>query len=1104
MKKNWLYLRCNPGISKLVRKMKITIFLLITAILGTTAAESYSQSAKLTLDLKHSTIKEILNNIENQSEFRFFYSGSVDVERRISISSKDQKVFDVLDELFEGTDVKYEVIGRQIALVKNNESFNFESVQVNQQRTFSGTVTDESGESLPGVTVLVKGSTQGTVTNADGNYSLENVPEDATLVFSFVGMRTQEVEVGGQTTIDVTMVVDAIGIEEVVAIGYGTMKKSDLTGSISSVTSRDLAQIPASNVLEQAQARIAGVDIVRSNGSPGAPIQIRIRGNRSINASNEPLYVVDGIPTSANINEFNPNDIESMEILKDASAVAIYGSRGANGVVLITTKRGRRGKGVISYDSYYGIKKPIENLDLMNPQEFMAYKRVAYGMEPNDSSSDDEIFSNLELENFQKGNITNWFNEVVQNSAVQQEHMVSVSGGSDEVAYYVSGSYFDEQGLIKNTDFDRVAFRVNIDAKVTDKFKLGMSSTVSNTERNQMNNEPYSGALRFSPLTNPYNENGEFLPYPNPDEGLISNPLTNLQPNQYVDETKGLRIFANIFGVLKISNDLTFRLNFGPDYNISRRGRYTGSLDQNINTASINNSNEFNYTLENILTYERKLGNHSLNAVGLFSVQESKLETSNSSAQDLPIERATFYDLGSASTITGVGSSLLRWGLLSYMGRFNYSFLDRYLLTLTGRYDGSSRLAENNKWDFFPAVSMGWILSEEDFFNSNVLPFFKIRASYGEVGNTSISPYQTQGGLVRSVYAYGNIGAFGFKQNSIPNPKLSWETSKTTNIGLDFGLLNGILSGTFEIYNTNTENLLLNRVIPVTSGYSSILQNIGSTRNRGWEFTASAPILKNANGFNWDISLNVFSNKEEITKLFDDKSDDVGNRWFIGEPINVFYSFEKLGIWQLDEAEEAAEHNQEPGEIKIADVNGRDENGEYTNKPDGIIDSDDRKVLGSTVPNWVGGITNRLSWKGIDFSFLIYTRQGHMLNSDYHHIGANNWQGRYNSINHDFWTETNPTNDFPKPQSSEAPLYADAVRYFDASFVKIKNIAIGYTIDDAVLEKINISSLRIYFTANNPITFSKFDVIDPETSGNVGSNNTLTTSTYLFGLNVKF
>jgi len=969
--------------------------------------------------------------------------------------------------------------------------------------SISGTVVDQDNTPIPGATVIVVGTNTGTVTDIDGKFTVDASPGQVIRI-SFIGFESAEVTIGNQTQLNISLIEDTSSLEEVVVVGYGTQRKSDLTGAISSVTSEDLKETPAGNFLEQSQGRLAGVDIVRSNGSPGSPVQIRIRGNRSINASNEPLYVIDGIPTNANINDFNPNDIESMEVLKDASSVAIYGSRGANGVVLITTKRGKTGKAVISYDGYYGVKQPIENLNLMDGNAFAAYSRIARGHDGDDSSFDSNFLAPLEIENLQAGRFTNWLDLAIQTGS-QQDHQVSVSGGTDKVNYYVSGSFFKEDGYIPGTDFERTAIRVNLESKLTDKLKMGLSATVSLSERNQMSSAPFSNSLGYSPLVGPYDEEGNFLAFPNPREGLLSNPLLNYQPYQYVDETRGHRIFANLYAEYQFNDHLKLRVNYGPDFNLTRRGTYGGMLDGNINQGEINNQMDFAYTQENILSYDKSFGKHDLNLVGLFSVQSSRFETSSLSGQDIPIEKSLFYDLGSSSTITGIGSSLGEWGLTSYMGRANYRFDDKFLFTLTGRADGSSRLAEGNKWAFFPAFSAGYILSEEELMQGSKISFLKIRGGYGEVGNTAISAYQTLGGLERTTYVFGSTAAFGYANNLIPNPDLKWEISKTMNLGLDYGLFEDRINGSLEYYITNTSNLLLNRLLPITSGYNSVLQNIGSTRNSGWELSVNANIINQPTWLRWDVNMNVFSNKEQITELFDGDSDDVGNSWFIGEPVNVFYDFEQGGIWQLDEADLAADYGQQPGDIRINDVNGRGEDGELNKQPDGNINSDDRKVLGSTVPSWSGGLTNRFSYKGFDLSVLVHARMGQMLNSGYHNLGGNNWQGRYNAITMDYWTADNPTNAIPRPNAGEAPLYASAVRYFDGSYIKIRNIALGYNFNSGLIKKLGLNSARVYSTVNNAFIFSPYKTVDPETSnGSVGGGSPLTTASYIFGINLKF
>ena len=974
-----------------------------------------------------------------------------------------------------------------------------------QQIRVKGKITLVSDKTeVPGVNIVVKNTTIGTSSDAQGDYEL-NVSPDAILVFSGIGYVTQETAVGGRDIVNVALESDTKQLDELVVVGYGTQKKRDLTGAISSISAKDIAETPAANFLANAQGRLAGVDIVRSSGAPGSDFTIRIRGNRSINASNNPLYVVDGIPTDVSINDFNPNDIESMEVLKDASSVAIYGSRGANGVIIITTKKGKEGKAVISYDGYYGIKKAKKDINLMTGTDFAGYVRASRGLAKDDASQDASFLSGIEIENLAKGVSTDWL-DLILRDGIQQSHQLSASGGNKNTTYYLSGSYFDEKGIQQKSDYKRYSFRTNLESKLTERLKVGLSATVTNDVQNTMANAPYSNALSFSPLVLPYDANGNFVAYPNPREGNATNPLLEYQPNQYVNERKKYRVFANIYGEYKIAEGLSYRLNYGPDLNTSRRGTYNGTLAGSTNTASVDNQQNFAYTLENILNFDKKFGKHALNVTGLFSTQKNRFESSQINVRDIPIETSSFYDIGSAVEITDKRSSLTQWGLLSYMGRINYGFKDRYLLTLTGRADGSSRLSAGKNWAFFPSVSAGWVISDEAFLNKvKAISFLKIRAGYGQVGNTSIEPYQTLGGLTRSSYAFGSEPAFGYALNVIPNPDLRWEISKTINVGVDFGLLNDRISGSLELYDTKTSDLLLSRLIPITSGYASILQNIGATSNKGWELTLNGSIISSASGFKWDAAANVFSNKEKIVELFNGSDDDVGNKWFIGQPINVFYSFKQTGIWQSSEATQATEAGQRPGDIKIGDVNGRDANGVLTKSPDGKINADDRTVLGSTVPKWSGGITNRFSFKGIDFSFLVFARQGQMIQSDFHNLGGNQWQGRYNSINFDYWTPTNETNQIPRPYAASAPLYADAVRYFNGSFVKIRNITLGYNLPKSLFGKTGISSLRIYGTADNAFIFSKYKLVDPETAnGIVGGSTPMSAATYVFGVNLKF
>jgi len=1112
MKKNILNYNYLAG---LMRISMLQLVLVLSCAAGSIAMDSEAQdllSRKVSVSFRDRDVKTLLFEIEKQTDVHFVFSPKlIAADRKLSISVANEPISNVLNTYLKPLGIGYEATPKVIVLhysantIQQSEPAPVKSESNMNTRKISGKVTDEKGEGMPGVSILVKGTQRGTTTDLDGNYTVDDVDENTILVFSYVGYLAQEVQVGSGSDIAISLIADPRELEELVVVGYGTQKKRDLTGAISSISAKDIAETPAANFLANAQGRLAGVDIVKSNGAPGSDFTIRIRGNRSINASNNPLYVVDGIPTDVSINDFNPDDIESMEVLKDASSVAIYGSRGANGVIIITTKKGKEGKAVISYDGYYGVKKAKKDLNLMTGTDFARYVRASRGLGPDDASQDASFLSGLEIENLAKGVSTNWL-DLILRDGVQQSHQLSASGGTKNTTYYVSGSFFDEKGIQLKSDYKRYSFRTNFETRLNERLKIGLSATVTNDVRNLMSNAPYGNALSFSPLILPYDANGNFVAYPNPREGNSTNPLLEYQPNQYVDERKKYRVFANIFGAYKIAEGLSYRLNYGPDLNVSRSGLYNGTLAGSANNATVDNQQNFAYTLENILNYDKKFGKHSLNVTGLFSTQKNRFESSLISVRNIPIETSSFYDIGSAVDITDKQSSLTQWGLLSYMGRVNYGFKDRYLLTLTGRADGSSRLSADNKWAFFPSISAGWVLSDESFLSKNkAISFLKLRAGFGQVGNTSIQPYQTLGGLARSSYAFGSEPAYGYALRIIPNPDLRWEISKTVNIGVDFGFLNDRISGSLELYDTKTSDLLLSRLVPITSGYSSVLQNIGATRNRGWELSLNANVLTTSSGFKWDANANVFSNKEEIVELFNGRDDDVGNSWFIGQPINVFYSFKQAGIWKTEEAAKAAEAGQKPGDIKLEDVNGRDANGALTKTADGKINADDRTTLGSTVPKWSGGITNRFSFKGIDLSFLVFARQGQTIRSDFHNLGGNAWQGRYNSLNFDYWTPENQTDKIPKPYAASAPLYADAVRYFDGSFVKIRNITLGYSLPKKLLGKTGISSLRIYGTADNAFIFSKYKLVDPESAnGIVGATTPMMAATYVFGMNLKF
>ncbi|MBN3582336.1 TonB-dependent receptor [Algoriphagus aestuarii] len=981
-----------------------------------------------------------------------------------------------------------------------------------QQAQVTGTVLDETGFPLPGVTILVKGTTRGATTDLDGKYSI-NASSNETLVFSFIGYSPKEISVGNQSVIDVALDPDLADLEEVVVVGYGTAKKSQLTGAISSVGSKEIQELPITDARQALQGRAAGVDVTQPGSKPGSAPQVRIRGRRSFNASNEPLYVIDGIPVVGGLNDINPQDITSMEVLKDASATAIYGSRGSNGVVLITTKRGTKGKTIVSLDSYYGMNRELGRIDVFNGPEFAEYKRESrrtsgeYPAGPATPEADESLFEPIELDGIATGRSTDYVGGLLRNGAIQS-HQIGVSGGSDKTTFFVSANYFNDKGVIINQDYTRYTFRANIDHQINKKIKFGTSTLVSFSERNGENFNPLGGALAENPLGKPFDEDGNIIFLPTSD-GLRTNPFAEIVPGAQEDLTKNYRIFNSIFANYEIIPGLNYRLVFGPDITISREGRFTGSQTNARRggdpTGSVLDEFTFNYTLENILTYSKTFNEkHNLNITALQSIQKDRSELTGVSVQGIPAESQLYHRLGDASLITGANTYLEEWALMSFMGRINYDFKNKFLLTATLRADGSSRFGENNKFGYFPSVAAGWNVHTESFLqNSSTIDQLKLRVSYGSIGNQAINPYQTQALLGRTSYAFDNTAAFGYRPSTIGNPDLRWESSTTFNVGLDFALWKSRIFGSFEYYITNTSNLLAPQPLPNSTGFGGFTTNIGETQNRGVELTLSTLNIEKGD-FTWSTDFIFTRNREEIISL--PNGDDISAGRFIGQPLTIFYDWNKIGIWQTSETDLATSFGDKPGEIKVEDING-----------DNKINADDRQFLGSVVPKFALGMTNRFSYKGFDLSFFLYGRFGFMIRSQFH-TSNNSLAGRYNNLDVDYWTPDNPTNDFPRPNvNQESAKYASSMQYFDGTFIKVRNINFGYNLTPEAVKKIGLQSLRIYTSIQQPFIFaeyrSKYKGIDPEVfmdgeqgvgAGTVNSNVSPAVTSFTFGINAKF
>jgi TonB-linked SusC/RagA family outer membrane protein len=988
-----------------------------------------------------------------------------------------------------------------------------------QQRIVKGRVTSGDDQlAFPGVSVIVKGTSAGTVTDADGNYSLDVNTSDAILVFSSIGYKTTEVPVGNQTTINLTMDPDVTSLNEVIVVGYGVQEKRDVTSSISQIDGAAIVKMPTASPMDAMKGQIAGVDILQNGSRPGEAPSITIRGRRSLTASNDPLFVVDGIPMTAgisSISDFNSEDIASVEVLKDAASQAVYGSRGSNGVILITTKRGDPKKTTVNFSTSYGITQPFRLIPMMNGQEFADLKREANRLDAAGKSgrsawgdtgsvipADAVVFNDaVELNSVQNGLSTDWQDLIYQNGS-QLNNQISISGGSDRTYLRVAFSNFKENGLIEGTDFSRYTARINADHKIGTRFKVGVSTIFSKAKTNWGSGSVISEAINQSPLGLPYDANGKIIFLPISD-GIRSNPLSELVPGKRIDERKTNRIFSSVYADAKIIEGLTYKFLLGVDLQNFERGifegQYTNTRKNGSPSSAIEQLENFGYTLENLLTYTKSIGEHDLGVTFLQSAAQQDYTFSTLAATNLPFEAAQWHNLG-LGTITGYGSQFARYSLLSYMGRVNYSFKGKYLFQASMRWDGSSRLSEGHKWNSFPGVSVGWRIKDEPFMSGvGFVSDLKLRASYGKVGNTAVRPYGTQDILATTTYDWNNVDARGFRVNQLPSPDLSWEQAESFDIGLDFGFFNGRLNGYFDYYQTSTGvSLLLNRALPPTSGYASILQNIGGTETKGFEITLNATILDRANSLKWTTEFNLGSLQEKIVDLAQrgpngEKIDDIGNGWFIGEPVRVFYDYKKLGIWQVEEKEAAAVYGQFPGEIKVLDRDGNN-----------IINGSDRMVLGNDVPKAYGGLNNKFEFKGIDFSFFLYYRLGFMINSQFSNDQAT-MQARYNNLKVDYWTIDNPTNAYPRPnKNQESITYGSSLRYMDGGFVKLRNITLGYSFPEGITSRLKMTKLRLYFTAQNPITWSSYKLFDPERAGNVTSDQMPSNRMFLGGINVTF
>ncbi len=996
-----------------------------------------------------------------------------------------------------------------------------------QVSTVHGSVTDEKGAPLPGVTVVVNGTTNGTITDENGNYSL-SVPSGATsLTFSFVGMFPQEIQIGGKAQIDAVLQPDIKSLEEIVVIGYGTQRKEAVTGSVASIKGDDVRDVPSANFTQALQGRVAGVDFSQTSSKPGASMQIRIRGTRSLNANNDPLVVLDGIPFAGSIGDINPSDIKSVDILKDASATAIYGSRGANGVILITTNKGQKGqKARVSYNGYYGTKSVFAKYPMMDGPEFVKLRAAA------------NLFTNAQDE---KDDVNTDWQDLLYRTGTVSSHDLGISGGTEKGAYSFGLGYYRDEAVIPMQDYSRYSIRGAIDQEVGKYIRLGFT-TNNNYAIDNGSNLGVGGCLSFTPIANPYNDDGTWKRTirTSIDESWVYTKETLEALNdKYKNQNRAYSTYNSVYGEIKIPGieGLKYRVNLGLNFRQTNGGSYTGegvfsTTATTVSTANINNSQNLNWAVENLLTYDRNFGKHQVNVVALYSAEKTSYNGSNISAKDIPSDAFQFYNLGRAAgeiTINPDYQGYSERGLLSYMGRAMYAYDNRYMLTLTYRTDASSVLAEGHKWHSYPAVSAGWNIKNESFMQDiNVINSLKFRVGVGQTSNQSINPYSTLGLLSTRPYNFGETNySVGYYVSTLPNPKLGWEYSKTQNFGLDFALFKNRLSGTVEYYITDTKDLLLSVNLPSTSGVGSYMANVGKTQNKGLEFSVNGVILDNLNGWTWEAGLNLYTNRNKLVQLASGQKRDESNWWFVGHSIDVIFDHEKVGLWQDgDPYLNILEPGGNVGMIKVKYA------GEYNDDgtPKRQIGSDDRQIL-DLEPNFQGGFNTRVAYKGIDLSVVGTFKSGGTLISTLYSASGylNMLSGRRNNIDVDYWTPENTGAKYPKPggvMSSDNPKYGNTLGYFDASYLKIRTLSLGYNFESIKnLRNYGVEKLRLYFTVQNPFVmfspYHKESGMDPETNSYGNENaavplsynlrrlltigtNTPSTRNYLVGFSLTF
>ena len=1056
---------------------------------------SQEASAQITFSVKNQTIRQTIRVIEKKADYSFFYTDKLPgLDQKISLTVSNESIDAVLEKVFKGSSISYKIeSGKQVVLTLKSEQ---NAPQKGDKKTITGVVADRRGEPLIGVTVRVEGENIGTATDIDGRFSLE-APVGAKISFSYIGYVSQSHTVNKQNIYNVSLSEDSQVLEEVVVVGYGFMKRKDITTAVSVVSTADIEERPIMTAAQAIQGKAAGIQVVQPSGMPGSGVTIRVRGATSVQASNEPLYVVDGLP-SDDISNISPNDIESMQILKDASSAAIYGARAANGVVLITTKRGKIGAPQVKMSAYVGFSKLGKKIDALNTEQYKDLMK--------DLKAVSDVAPNIP-EN--ETRYVDW-TDLFFGTGVNQNYQLSVANGTEKLQYFVSGGYSDEQGIVEKAHFNRYNFRANLDSEQTKWLKMALNFAYSHTGGQWVNESRSSlraGSILSVVNTPPFMQ--KWNPYdPNEyDEQAYGARILNpLAANAADSNTNTDHINGSLGFTVDIYKGLKFKTTFGIELTNEHWDYYLDPISTSDGRGTKGRveesfSRNFEWLFENLLTYDCSFNKHNLSILGGATQQRAQYNASWMAGFDLAESYPDIHSISAANQLDkdACGSSASAWTLASFLGRIAYNYDSRYLLTVNFRADGSSRFAPGHRWGFFPSLALAWRASEESFIKENapVISNLKLRISAGKLGNQNIgdfayAPTIALGGASAN-YILGNNLVTGSVQTSISNPELTWEKANQLDLGIDFGLFNNRIAGTIEAYYKRTTDLLWEVPLPLESGFGTSLTNIGKIDNKGIEFTLNTVNISTKD-FLWTTAFMISYNNNKIKELYDGKQ-DVNKTLFVGRPIGQFYLLKSEGIWQTNEAAEAAKYNAQPGDRKILDA-----------KKDYVINGEDRDFCGVSTPKYYGSFTNTFSYKGIDLTAFFTFAGGHKINNSLNRYlnSFNVWGNMSENYYKYYWRQDRPNNKYPAPRVGSAYANGDGTdaNLQKGDYLRLRNLEIGYSLPKNVIRNIKASNIRVYFSVQNLFTATEFTGFDVESSDN--TNPYPNARSFIGGISLNF